>query len=103
MLRTGGRRPHEVSGKASNTCPESHLARPSNPYQHTFRLDFEMASKEDDEAFIAKGRQLSGVLPMALIFELAEALLNERSLECERITEIGARHLPGSAHEWKCP
>jgi hypothetical protein len=60
-------------------------------------------SKEDDEAFIAKGCQLSGVLPMSLIFELAEALLNERSLECERITEIGARHLPGSAHEWKCP
>jgi len=25
----GCRGPHEVSGKASNTCPESHLARPS--------------------------------------------------------------------------
>jgi hypothetical protein len=34
-----------VSGKASNTCPESHLARPSNPSGKTFRVDSEMASK----------------------------------------------------------
>jgi hypothetical protein len=45
MLRTGGWGPHEVSGKASNTGSESHLASPSNPSQHTFRLDSEMASK----------------------------------------------------------
>lgn len=45
MLRTGGRGPHEISGKASNTCPESHLARPSNRQIQPFRIDSEMASE----------------------------------------------------------
>src|SRR5690349_7306359 len=45
MLRTGGRGPHDVSGKASNTCSESHPLRPSNPYPRTFHIDSEMASK----------------------------------------------------------
>ena len=45
MLPSAGRRPHEISGKASNTCWESHLARPSNPTQNTFRIDSETASK----------------------------------------------------------
>lgn len=44
MLRAGGRRPHEISSKASNTCLESHRARPSNSAQNTFRVDSEMAS-----------------------------------------------------------
>jgi hypothetical protein len=46
MLRTGGRHPHEVSGKASNTCPDSHLARASNPLDER-RSDSEMASEVD--------------------------------------------------------
>ena len=45
MLRAGGRRPHEISSKASNTCLESHRARPSNPAPKTFRVDSEMASQ----------------------------------------------------------
>ena len=45
MLRTGGRGPHAVSGKASNTCLESHLPRPSNPTSQPFRLHSEMASE----------------------------------------------------------
>jgi hypothetical protein len=46
MLRAGGRRPHVISNKASNTCMESHRARPSNPAPKTFRVDSEMASQE---------------------------------------------------------
>ncbi|MDQ2804222.1 MAG: hypothetical protein M3Y41_16665, partial [Pseudomonadota bacterium] len=42
---TGGRGPHDVSGKASNTCSESHPLRPSNPSHRPFRHDSEMASK----------------------------------------------------------
>jgi hypothetical protein len=46
MLRAGGRRPHVISNKASNTCMESHRVRPSNPAPKTFRVDSEMASKD---------------------------------------------------------
>ena len=35
----------EVSGKASNICLESHLARPSNPHPRPFHPDSEMASQ----------------------------------------------------------
>lgn len=55
MLRTGGWGPHEVSGKASNTGSESHLAPPSNPPQLTFRFDSEMASKLDFGHFVRRG------------------------------------------------
>jgi hypothetical protein len=46
MLRAGGRRPHVISNKASNTCMESHRARPSNPAPKTFRVDSEMATEQ---------------------------------------------------------
>ncbi len=59
--------------------------------------------KADDEAFIANGRQISCLLPMALVTELAEALMSERRLDCPQIIEIGARHLPGSVSSWSCP
>lgn len=59
--------------------------------------------KADDEAFFIYARRLSEVLPMALVHDLAEALLNERRLDCPRIIEIGARHLPGSVGAWSCP
>ena len=59
--------------------------------------------KADDEAFIANGQQISGLLPMALVTELAEALLSERRLDCPQIIEIGAKHLPGSVSSWSCP
>ena len=57
MLRAGDRRPHVISSKASNTCPESHLAWPSNPSRRTFSLDSEMAS----QAFqVLVGERLDG-------------------------------------------
>ena len=58
--------------------------------------------KANDEAFIASARGLSTVLPMALIKELAETLLTERQLDCPRVIEIGAKHLPGSISTWRC-
>jgi hypothetical protein len=60
MLRAGGRGPHEVSasGKASNTCLESHPPRPSNPPLTPFRSDSEMASKSLQPHASIAGRQL---------------------------------------------
>lgn len=60
-------------------------------------------SAEDDKAFMESGHALSGGLIMDLITELAEALLNERSLSCQRITQIASPYLPGLAADWKCP
>ncbi|ASL41143.1 MULTISPECIES: hypothetical protein [Acetobacter] len=44
----------------------------------------------DDETFMATGQGLAKMLPMDLVVALAEAMLNERRVERERILEIAA-------------
>lgn len=59
--------------------------------------------KECDRAFMNHAIALSPLFLMPLVTELAEALLIERRLECPRIIEIGAKHLPSMASTWMCP
>ncbi len=47
----------------------------------------------DDEAFMAAGQNLATIIPMTCVKAIAEALLNERRLERNRIVEIGMQFL----------
>jgi len=49
--------------------------------------------KADDEAFMEAGQCIAKKIPMECVEALAEALLNERRLEGDRITEICCRFL----------
>jgi hypothetical protein len=55
-----------------------------------------------DRAFMNRGIELSSQLIKPLVTELAEALIIERRLECRRIIEIGAKHMPDRAAAWTC-
>jgi hypothetical protein len=59
--------------------------------------------KAYDKAFANEGIKLADSLPMNCVFALAEGLLNERRLDCPRIIQIAAQHLPAHlASTWKC-
>jgi hypothetical protein len=45
---------------------------------------------DDDRAFMIAGQQLAGSLPMCLVIDLPEAMLNERRVERARLLEIAA-------------
>jgi hypothetical protein len=48
---------------------------------------------DDDRAFMTAGQQLAGSLPMGLVIDLAEAMLNERHVERARLLGIAAPFL----------
>lgn len=59
---------------------------------------------ELDTQFMSYGLDVSKKLPMDLVFSLAEALLNERRIECERIRDIARLHLPADVTDrLTCP
>lgn len=52
---------------------------------------------EDDEAFMKMGQSLAPHIPMDAVFALAEAMLNERHLDSDRILEVTEPHLPNNS------
>jgi len=57
---------------------------------------------EMDETFMNFGAALANTLPMECVFAIAEAMINERRLDCQRLIEIATPYLPGAASKWTC-